>query len=245
MINDALSLSPRPFQFETDTYTFANELVWQYHTDPATGKVTSSVNPNPPTYTHRCFVMVRSVRQFYYHTRFDASLPRVGQEDYRALIRQVIARNPRRRGSEAERLVFPGYSCLREFSQANEPLLKAECGQPWESYFLRSHWRMVFPVMPWHAEKVAHRLRAAVLENLAPAVHLFRFPRITINHGIVLFALKETAEQFEFTAYDPNIPENPVKLFYLPAKREFHFPAAKYFSGGKVGVSYILCGGLY
>lgn len=61
----------RRFQFERDTFAFHNELVWEYRFDPATCRPTTCRNEPPPTYAHRCFVMVRSARQFFYHARFD------------------------------------------------------------------------------------------------------------------------------------------------------------------------------
>lgn len=235
----------RSFRFERDTFTFANELVWQYHFDPLTGAMSVSNTQPPPTYSHRCFVIVRSARQFYFHARFEPSLPAVEPETYGRLIRQVVSRSPRRPSRDSQRLVIPGYDCLRALSQANEPVLKANLGGPWQSYFLRSHWRMVFPVWPEHQEDTALRLRQAVLDESAPAVHLFRFPRITINHGLLLFALSESAHAIQFDAYDPNIPAGPVKLIYDKLQKRFSFPASCYWSGGTVSVVHIFRGGLY
>ena len=99
----------RSFQFERDTFIFANELVWQYRFDPATGAMSVSPCDPPPVYTHRCFVMVRSARQFFYHARFEPGWPAADAEAYRQLIRQVVARNPRQPGAESERIVIPGY----------------------------------------------------------------------------------------------------------------------------------------
>ena len=158
--------STRSFRFERDTFAFANELVWQYRFDPATGATSVSPCDPPPVYTHRCFVMVRSARQFFYHARFDPDLPPADIESYLRLIREVISRNPRRAGTESERIVIPGYDGLRAFSQAHEPLLKAECGGPWQSYFLRSHWRMIFLVPPWHQERMAQQLAATCAPGL-------------------------------------------------------------------------------
>ena len=136
--------SARSFQFERDTFVYANELVWEYRLDPETGTMTSRFNQPVPTYIHRCFVMVRSARQFFYHARFDAGLPAGGSGDYRRLVREIVSRNLRRASAECDRVVMPGYDCLRAFSRAHEPLLKAELRRRWQSYFLRSHWRMVF-----------------------------------------------------------------------------------------------------
>jgi hypothetical protein len=136
----------RRFSFERDTFTFANELYWEYRFDPATGATTTITNNPPPTYAHRCFVMVRSARQFFYHARFEPTAPRAEEAVCRRLIGEVVSRSPRRLSAEAERVIIPGYDCLRAFSAANASLLKAVCGKAWESYFVRSHWRMVFPI---------------------------------------------------------------------------------------------------
>ena len=235
----------RTFQFERDTFTFANELVWQYRFDPVTGAMTVSPNDPPPTYSHRCFVLVRSARQFFYHARFEPDAPAAEPGVYRRLIRQVVSRSSRRASPVPERIPIPGYDCLRAFSHAHEPLLKAECGGPWQSYFLRSHWRMVFPIWGWHQESTAQRLLQAVRQGSAPAAHLFRFPRITINHGLLLFGVAESAQEIQFEAYDPNLPAHSVMLSFDRVRMVFNFPPSCYWSGGPLRVVQIFRGGLY
>ena len=201
---------------------------------------TFNTNP-PPTYYHRCFVMVRSTRQFFYHARFEPNRPIAEAEIYRRLIREVVARSPRRACAESERVIIPGFDGLRSFSRAHEPLLKSELGGPWQSYFLRSHWRMIFPVMPWHRERIAKKLKRSLAKRSLTLVHLFRFPRITINHGIVLYGLSETEQATEFDAYDPNIPEHSVKLVYEKQRRVFTFAPSRYWGGGPLSVVEIFC----
>jgi hypothetical protein len=235
----------RTFQFELDTFAFAHELVWQYRFDPVTGQTTTFNTDPPPTYFHRCFVMVRSVRQFFYHARFAPELPVAEASVYQKLVREIVARNPRRPCAEPERLVIPGYDGLRSLSRAHETLLKAECGAAWESYFLRSHWRMIFPFIWRHRQRMVRRLKRALPERGIVPVHLLRFPRITINHGIVLFAMTESDQTIEFDAYDPNIPAHPVKLIYERARKKFIFPPTCYWGGGPLNVVEIYRGGLY
>jgi hypothetical protein len=127
----------------------------------------------------------------------------------------------------------------------HEPLLKAELGGPWQSYFLRSHWRMVFPIRGRHQDRMARQLKQSLRERGVSLVHLFRFPRITINHGIVLYGLMESEQNLEFEAYDPNIPAHPVKLTYDRDRRKFSFPPSCYWGGGALSVVEIFCGGLY
>jgi hypothetical protein len=222
------------FQFERDTFAFPHELVWQYRFDPATGAMTTFRTDPPPTYYHRCFVMVRSVRQFFYHARFEPEQPATEPEIYRQLIREVVSRSPRRRCAESGRVVIPGYDGLRSFSQAHERLLKEELGGPWQSYFLWSHWRMVFPVVGRHRKWTSQGLKRSLPKRGLTLVHLFRFPRITINHGIALFGLAETDRTMEFEAYDPNIPEHPVKLVYDKQRRVFTFAPSRYWGGGEL-----------
>src|SRR5208283_4028746 len=114
----------RAFRFERDTFAFPHELVWKYHFDPVTGAMTTFKADPPPAYYHRCFVMARSTRQFFYHARFEPELPAVDDQNYRKLVRAVVSRNPRRACADLERLVIPGYTGLRSFSQEHEPLLK-------------------------------------------------------------------------------------------------------------------------
>jgi hypothetical protein len=233
--------SVRTFQFERDTFAFPHELVWQYHFDPLTGAMTTFNSDPPPAYYHRCFVMVRSTRQFFYHARFAPEQPVAETEVYRRLIREIASRNPRRVCAESERVVVPGFDGLRSFSRAHEPLLKAELGGPWQSYFLRSHWRMVFPVHRWQQKRMAEKLKRSLPKRGLSLAHLFRFPRITINHGIVLYGLAESDQTMEFEAYDPNIPEHPVKLVYERQRQVFTFAPSRYWGGGGLSVVEIFC----
>ena len=173
---------PRPFQFERDTFAFANELIWQYRFNPATGAMTTFRTHPPPAYAHRCFVMVRAARQFLYHARFEPTMPAAEAEVCRQQVREIMSRSPRKPSPAAERVVVPGYDGLRSLSQKQEAVLKAECGGAWRSYTLRSHWRMVFPVPRQQQERMARQLVRTFQENPAPIVHLLRFPQLTINH---------------------------------------------------------------
>lgn len=240
MISTTATPLPR-FEFDRDTFAYANELVWEYLEDPAAQKLIPRRSATPRAYTHRCFVMVRSARQFFYHARFDAAQPLADAERYRELIRTVVRRNPRVAGGESERIVVPGYDSLRDFSRAQAPVLMAGCGGPWQSYVLRSHWRMVLPVSRRHQENLAEQLVRSLRVRRAVIVHLFRFPQLTINHGILLYDLSETGSGLRFTVYDPNQPGEPTELRYHRADRAFYFPRNHYWAGGQVNVVEVYC----
>jgi hypothetical protein len=226
----------RPFEFERDTFAFANELLWEYQFNPATGKTTFRRREPKPDYAHRCFVLVRAARQFLYHARFDAGQPVPSEETCRHLIREVVSRNPRMPCLEQRQIVIPGYAGLREFRRAHEKLLKAECGSAWRSYFLRSHWRMVFPITRGHQTRTAAQLVTALEQNISPIIHLVKFPSLTINHGMVLFNAVATRNGVDFSAYDPNNPLQPVNLTFDRATATFSLPPNRYWPGGELNV---------
>lgn len=226
----------RRFDFERDTFTFPNELVWEYHFDAALGQ-TRAVRRRPaPRYALRCFVLVRAARQFFYHARFEPAEPPVDDLTYRRLIRAVLVRPPRRPSPPEERVVIPGYAGLRELSAAREPVVKAACGGAWRSYVQHSHWRIVVPVSRAHQHRTAGELLNAVADHSSPLVHLLRFPSLAINHGMVVFEGARTSEGAQFLAYDPNDPERPARLTYDRERRSFSLPANRYWHGGALNV---------
>jgi hypothetical protein len=226
----------RPFVFETDTLAYPNELVWIYHFDPITGKATHSRREPAPSYSHHCFVVARSAKQFFEHARFDASLPVASEETYRGLVAKVVSTSASKLLPETQRVVIPGYSNLYTFSKAWAPVLKEECGGAWRSYFQRGHWRMIWPFTRREQEKMTGQLAADIRGNRPPVVHVVRFPQLKINHAIVLFAVKEDEKEIRFATYDPNVPEKPTELTYDRATRTFALPQNEYFEGGRVDV---------
>jgi hypothetical protein len=225
----------RHFIFEQDTFAYANDLVWEYHFDEH-GKWTHQLRVPKSDYTHHCFVVARSAKQFFHHALFDPALPKADSVTYRSRIRDVVSAGARNRLPDASKIVIPGYANLREFSREQEGLLKAQCGGAWQSYFQRGHWRMIWPFSRHQQHQTAERLLKAIRQNAPPVVHLVRFPSLTINHAVALFDVQETAGSIEFEAYDPNSPEQPATLTYDRGRRTFSFPTTAYFPGGRVDV---------
>jgi hypothetical protein len=226
----------RQFVFARDTFAFENETFWEYHFDAATGKTSFSPRVPKPTYGHRCFVLTRASRQFLYHARFDAAQKAPDDSTCRRLIQAVMARNPRQPCALEKQIVIPGYANLWEFSKAREPLLKAGCGGAWQSYVLRSHWRMVFPISRAHQAGTAASLHAALQQSGPPIIHLVKFPSLTINHSMILFAAAETSGGIDFQAYDPNNPVQPSKLSFDNKTKTFSLPSNHYWAGGALDI---------
>jgi hypothetical protein len=229
-------IGQRSFVFHQDTFAYANELVWRYDFDPVSGKTTHIRQSPKPDYTHHCFVVTRAARQFFDNARFDPAAPAPDASTSRELVRRVMAHSPRHPLPTDQRIVIPGYSNLFEFSRAHEGLLKAECGGAWQSYFQRGHWRMIFPISSAHQQSMAEQLASKIKLKVPTLVHVVRFPQLSINHSMLLFACKETASGLEFSAYDPNDPEQPLPITYHRAERYFSMPRTRYFAGGMVKV---------
>ena len=231
----------RPFAFGEDNFSYANDLKWVYYKDPVTGKFRHKDREPSPDYTHHCFPVARTVRQFFQHARFDPTLPGADEQTYRRLIRRVVKTSPRKLLKEDERIVIPGFTNLFAFSQAHEKLLKEECGGAWQSYFQRGHWRMIMPFSRDHQRKTAERFQASIRRNRPLVIHVVRFPSLTINHAIVLFDVREKDGVLEFAAYDPYDPLKPATLTFVRNERRFYFPANDYFIGGKADAYEIYC----
>lgn len=225
----------RPFRFATDTFSYVNELVWTYHFDRQ-GRMIHADRETPTEFGQRCALMVRSVRQFLVHARFDPEAPRLDRDAYLRLIERVLARNPRSRRPDPDPVVVPGYANLRAFSADHEDLFKRAIGGPWRSYVQRGNWRMIYPFLRGQQRETAHELLAEVRRGEPPIVHVVRYPRITINHTVLLFDAEETPEEIRFAFYDPNEAHHPLWLRYDRALRTFDYPRTPYFGGGPVRV---------
>jgi hypothetical protein len=235
----AAAPAQHPFNFDTDTFSFRNDLVWEYNYS-TNGKTTTHRREPKPDYTLHCFVLARSCRQFFENARFEPEEPVADDCTYRRLIDHVVSTSPRHKVAEGHQVVIPGYADLRSFSAAHPQLLKAECGSAWESYFTRGNWRMVFPFSRHGQEKMAAQLLAHLKPDHPVLIHVSLFPELTINHTLLIFGATETQTEIQFTIYDPNQPEGPASLKFDRAKRTFLLPANQYFAGGPVDV-YEVC----
>lgn len=229
----------RAYDLERDSFHFVNEVLWSRP---------SLADPDAPGsdgYHHRCFVLARSARQFYLHARFDDRLPAADDAGYRALVRQVVARDPRGDLADTHPVVIPGYGNLREFSREREALLKEELGSALDSYFQAGNWRLFFPFTRSHQHRVAIQLQRMLRKGRPAVVHAVRFPVMSINHAVLVYRAAETPAGVRFTVYDPNDSERPLLLDYDRASRTFLYPTTSYFWGGPVNVYEVYRRGLF
>src|SRR5579871_3810787 len=111
----------RPFNFQQDTFAYANELVFNYEDGAHVAETNSPARER--SYTRRCFIMAAGVVQFWKHARFEPGASPVSDEELAKRVREVRDTAvwwPSE--SPAKRIVFPGYTDLHELSVAKGAL---------------------------------------------------------------------------------------------------------------------------
>ncbi len=223
-----------PFRFERDTFAFANDTVWEYRVEPGSGRTAWRRRDPVPVFSLRCGNMARGARQFHLHARFAPEQPAPASSALAALVADVLARDARAVAPSPDPVVVPGYADLRQLSAAHEGLVKDALGGAWRSHLQRGNWRMIFPFPPRQQRAEAARLEAAVRRGETPIVHVLRFPALTLNHVVLLYAVEGTPAELRFEGYDPNDPGAPLLLRWDRAARTFVYPRTVYFGGGPV-----------
>lgn len=235
-------MARRPFQHPDDTFGFRNDTLWSYSRDPVTGRQRHLRRDPPPEYHLRCFVMARSAKQFFAHARFNPQAARADTATYARRLRDVVSRSPRSVSDDRDRVEFPGYANLREFSLDHAPLCQEHLGGAWQSYVQRGHWRMIMPYTRRGQLREALKLVESVRHHRAPVVHVFTFPALTINHSVLAYDVEESPERWRFQTYDPNSPDEVLTLDFDRRRRQFSMPPTLYFLGGDINAYEVYSG---
>lgn len=223
----------RKFEMQRDTFGFSNDTAWQYGVDEQ-GKLHISQRAVPAEFSHRCFVLTRGVLQFWQFARFEPRQPRLSREQYRVRIRE-LCRIPVWSKGPPERIVFPGYRDLHDFSLAYEGLLKENLGNWWPSYWRVGNWRMAMGHPRAGQAAGARWLAESMDRGQIRAIYMSRFPKM--NHVVVPYAMdREAGGNLTFHVYDPNYPSQPSWVFFRASTRSFEFEPRWYFPGGQVNV---------
>src|SRR4029077_13217980 len=161
------------FDFKRDTLSFANSTVFEYHN----GEIVSRWSRKSDRYTRRCFVMTRTVEQFYKFARFDMHSPPLDDRELskriRALTRQEPWRNPWPIG---KRIIIPAYRNLRELSQAKTRLMQRNIGLGWVAYLRPGNARMFYLHDRRYQEKTHRLLEEALASREFFIAYLSDFP---------------------------------------------------------------------
>ena len=231
----AASAYSRPsdgFSFRRDTLSFANTTVFEYHE----GEIVSRFSRKSDRYTRRCFVMTRTVEQFYKFARFDPTAAPVGERELQKRIRAVTRKQPWHDPLPSEkRIVFPGYHNLREMSAAHTRLMQRNIGLGWVAYLRVGNARMFYLHDKRYQEKTHQLLEQALAGGEFFIAYLSDFPILHINHSVLVYKhdgprMRDGIDRY--LVYDPNHPDQPRHLKWLAAKREFDFEKDQQFVGG-------------
>ena len=226
------------FHFERDTFAFANQTVFEYHEGHASLRKPSATKRD--AYNRHCFVMSRTAVQFKKFARFE---PRSTPLDDASLAARVRALTRQATWTEAlpenQRIVFPGYKDLKEMSKARREVVQLNIGHGWPSYFRLSNARMMFQDGPGYQERTHARLNSALTRGELFVAFLTTYPRLSINHSVLIYKRKSSAPNpgmDHYLVYDPNHPESPRDLTWSVRDRAFSYQKDWDFIGGFVRV---------
>lgn len=214
----------RPFRFPDDTFSFANETVFNYRD----GNPVADDREDGERYTRRCFVMAAAAVQFWKHAQFEPSAPPVSEQELARRIRQLTRRAAWEPAPE-RKIVFPGIANLHEMDGR---ILRANLGPGWTTYFHPRKFVMQFEPTASEQRRFHELLERWLAAGHPMVLWLYNFPRVNINHAVVAFG--KTADGY--LIYDPNYTDRPRVLQYDPATARFTYEKTFYFPGGEVHV---------
>ena len=188
-----------------------------------------------PRYTRRCFVMCRTVVQFQKFARFDPKARPLDDEELAKRIRQLAKHAVWQPALPTDKkVVFPGYRNLRELSHKRGWVLQKNIGLGWPTYARVGNYRMVYNHSVNYQEKMREELNAALGRRELFVAFLSDFPTLHINHAVMVYERKPSLRdgRDRYNCYDPNHPDGPRELVWLPDKRQFNFEKDEEFVGG-------------
>ena len=220
------------FNYNRDTLSFKNWTVFSYEN----GQIVSHKNQFGHHYSRRCFVMTRTVEQFYKFARFEPNAPKLDENELHKRIRAVTRRPPWHDPLPPEkRTVIPGYHNLRELSTANTQLMQRNIGLGWVVYLRPGNVRMFYLHDKNYQAKTHELLEQTLAHHDFFIAYLSDFPILHINHSVLVYKHdrpRSADGSDHYLVYDPNHPERPRHLEWFPAKREFSYQKDDEFPGG-------------
>jgi len=184
--------------------------------------------------------MCRTAVQFKKFARFDPHNAPLDDASLAARIRAVTRQAAWTESSaENQRILFPGYKDLREMSKAHRELVQLSIGHGWPSYFRISNVRMIFQDGTGYQEQTHARLNAALARDEFFVAFLTTYPRLSINHSVLIYERKSSSPNpgvERYLVYDPNHPESPRELTWSTRDRAFSYQKDWDFIGGFVRV---------
>jgi len=211
---------------ERDTPGYANETVFAYDGRPME-------SGDGVKYTRRCFILVKGVLQFWKFSRFEPEAPALERTEVERRILEVCHTPPW--SSRAERVVFRGFTDLRDLSEQHGDLLREHMGIWLPTYLRLGNMRIMMPSIEPGRRACAEWLKERVEQGEPAAVLICRLPRMV--HAVLVYAVEVTEEgDYRFTVYDPNLLDEPRQLVFSRDEGIFRYDPTFYFAGGGVNV---------
>jgi len=232
------SAAASDFRFDRDTVGFANATVFEYREGHP--YLRQRKKGEPKRYTRRCFVLCRTTMQFQKFARFDPHAAPLDDNALAARIRNVSRRAAWGKPLPADqRIVFPGYANLRAMSEARREVVRRNIGLGWPTYFRLGNARMLIQhTSDYHKETHAN-LNATLARGELFVGFLTTYPRLSINHAVLVYKRKPAAQNGgieRYLVYDPNHPESPRELTWSSRDAAFAYQKDWDFVGGFVRV---------
>lgn len=233
------SAAASDFRFDRDTVGFANATVFEYREGhPSLRR--KREKGEPERYTRRCFVLCRTTMQFHKFARFDPHAPPLDDDALAGRIRDVTRRAAWEQPLPTnQRVVFPGYANLRAMSDARREVVRRNIGLGWPTYFRIGNYRMLFEHDSNYYKETHANLNAALARGELFTGFLTTYPRLSINHAVLVYKRKAVSQNDgieSYLVYDPNHPESPRELTWSPTTRSFAYQKDWDFIGGFVHV---------
>ncbi len=236
------SPATRPFRYDTDTFSFANETVWNYVNGEVQAE-SSRDQTRKRDYTRRCFVVTRAAVQFWKFARFDPKAAPLPHEELARRIREVTGRSVWLPAfSRSQRIVLPGYANLRAISAADPSIFQANIGLGWPVYFRAGNAPIAMPLYRETEAQLNSEIYDDLGMNYPTIVWLYNFPSLKINHVVVVISGRRTRTHYHYQVYDPNYATEAKQLDYDVKTRTFSYQPTFYFKGGPVDVRAIYRG---
>src|SRR5213080_3663489 len=146
--------------------------------------------------------MSRSVVQFRKFARFEPRGAALDDKQLARCIRAVARHRPWARAlPEDQRVVFPGYANLREMSKARREVFQKNLGSGFATYFRPSNARMFFQRGREYQDKTHANLDAALSRGDLFVAYLSTYPRLSINHAVLIYGRKPGRSKDGLTGY--------------------------------------------
>ena len=237
----ANALAERSFSFQRDTFAFANETVFEYREGHASLRRESQ---KIKRFTQHCFVMSRSVVQFWKFARFDPGKPPLDDSELAARIRKITRSSPWASPlAQQDRIVIPGYADLRALSRARGDVVQRNVGLGWPTYLRPGNWRIMTPHGPKQQARAHLQLERTLAGGDFFVAYLTTIPEtFDINHSVLVYGRHAISPRQDHTknprywAYDPNHSEAPRTLEWSQRDSCFLYQRDWDFVGGRVTV---------